>query len=263
MDKTKGYMESIRQRIRSDAFPTAFCAGCGHGILMGAILRAIYELGWDMDEMLFVSGIGCSGWISSPYYAADTLHTTHGRTVAFATGAKLFNPRLRVVVIGGDGDLASIGTNHLVHAARRNTDLTVICANNGVYGMTGGHVTPTTPLGAKTATTPEGNPYRPFDLCRLMAAAGATYVARHTAYHTRALVRILKNALIHKGFSFVEVVSPCPTQYGRRNETPSAWEMMQRLKEDSVSKARAEKMSPKELRGKIIVGEFVREGEDS
>ena len=260
MDKaTKGYMESIRQYIRPETFPTAFCAGCGHGILMGAILRAIYELGWDMDEMLFVSGIGCSGWIPSPYYAADTLHTTHGRTVAFASGAKLFNPKLRVVVIGGDGDLASIGTNHLVHAARRDTDLTVICANNGVYAMTGGHVTPTTPLGARTLTTPEGNPYRPFDLCRLAAAAGATYVARHTVYHTQALVRILKNALIHKGFSFVEVVSPCPTQYGRRNKLPSAREMMQRLKGDSVSKAQADKMSPEELKGKIIVGEFVRE----
>lgn len=225
---------------------------------MGAILRAIYELGWDMDDMLFVSGIGCSGWISSPHFNADTLHTPHGRTLAFATGAKAFNPQLKVAVIGGDGDLASIGTNHLVHAARRNTDLTAILANNGVYGMTGGQVTPTTPLGAYTTTSPQGNPYRPFDLPKLMEGAGATYIARHSVYHVRPLVRILKNALTHKGFSFVEVLSSCPTQYGRRNEMRSPWAMMEYYRDYCVPIQRAKEMTEEELEGKIVVGEFLK-----
>jgi len=225
--------------------------------LLGAILRAIDELGWDMKEVLFVSGIGCAGWIPSPHFAADTLHTTHGRPVAFAVGAKLFNPELRVVVIGGDGDLASIGGNHLIHAARRDIDLTVICANNGVYGMTGGQVTPTTPLGARTATTPTGNPDRPFDLCRLVEAAGATYVARYSVYQVGPLIRALKRALEHRGFAFVEVLSPCPTHYGRRNDLTDAVAMLRDLKERCVSLSRAAKMSPGELRGRIIVGEFV------
>jgi len=147
-----GTTTSVKRMIRQDMFPTPFCPGCGHGILLAAILRAIDELGCDMDEMLFVSGIGCGGWIPSPHYAADTMHVTHGRPIPFATGAKLFNPDLKVVVIGGDGDIASIGGNHLIHAARRNIDMTVICANNGIYGMTGGQVTPTTPQGARTAT---------------------------------------------------------------------------------------------------------------
>jgi len=254
--KDRGTTVSIRKYIRPEVFPTPFCPGCGHGILLGAILRAIDELGLDMDEMLFVSGIGCAGWIPSPHFAADTLHTTHGRAIAFATGAKLFNPELKVVVIGGDGDLASIGGNHLIHAARRNLEITVICANNRVYGMTGGQVTPTTPLGARTATTPEGNLESPFDLCRLVAAAGATYVARHSVYHIRALIRILKRALQHKGFAFVEVLSPCPTQYGRRNELGTPTAMLLSVKDACVTLRKAQEMGEDELRGKIVVGEF-------
>ncbi|MFQ5874531.1 MAG: thiamine pyrophosphate-dependent enzyme [Dehalococcoidia bacterium] len=159
--------------------------------------------------------------------------------------------------MGGDGDLASIGGNHLIHAARRNLDMTVICANNRVYGMTGGQVTPTTPLGARTATTPEGNPDLPFDLCRLVAAAGATYVARHSVYHIRPLIRILKRALQHKGFAFVEVLSPCPTQYGRRNdlETPTA--MLRNLKDTCITLKEAEGMSEDALWGKVVVGEVL------
>jgi 2-oxoglutarate ferredoxin oxidoreductase subunit beta len=247
----------ITSYIRPEVFPTPFCSGCGHGILLGAILRAIADLGWDMDEMLFVSGIGCAAWIPSPHFAADTLHVTHGRSIAFATGAKLFNPALKVVVIGGDGDLASIGGNHLIHAARRNLDLTAICANNCIYGMTGGQVTPTTPLGIRTATTPQGNTEPPFDLCRLVAAAGATYVARYSTYHIRPLIRSLKKALTHEGFAFVEVLSPCPTQYGRRNKLPQPGEMLRLMKEECVSLQRAEKMSEEELEGKTLIGEFV------
>ncbi len=245
---------STLKGLRAEAFSTPFCAGCGHGILMGAILRAVDKVGWHPDEMLFVSGIGCAGWIPSPHFAADTLHTTHGRPIAFATGAKLFRPELKVVVIGGDGDIASIGGNHLIHAARRNIDLTVICANNLIYGMTGGQVTPTTPLGAFTMTTPQGNREPPFDLCRLVLGAGATYVARQSVYHVKALINILARALERKGFAFVEVLSPCPTQYGRRNELPTPWAMMQWLKESCIGVKRALKEGVSE--GQILVGEF-------
>lgn len=245
--------------LRTESLPTPFCSGCGHGTLMAALIRAVSSLSWDMSEMLFVSGIGCAGWIPSPHYAADTLHTTHGRPIAFATGAKLFNPRLKVVVIGGDGDIASIGGNHLIHAARRNTDLTVICANNMIYGMTGGQVAATTPPGAITATTEAGNPDRAFDLCRLVEAAGATYVARSTVYHVVHLVKILKNALQHRGFAFVEVLSSCPTHYGRRNGAASPTDMLNLYKGLCVGLDSASRDSAT-VQGKILIGEFVRGG---
>ena len=253
----KGTTASILKYIRKEVFPTPFCAGCGHGILLGAILRAVDQLELDYSQMLFVSGIGCGGWIPSPHYNTDTLHVTHGRPVAFATGAKLFNPALNVVVIGGDGDIASIGGNHLIHAARRNLDLTVICANNMIYGMTGGQVTPTTPRGAVTATTPQGNPERPFDLARLVAAAGATYVSRYSVWHVRPLIASIKKALQHTGFSFIEVLSMCPTQFGRRNQRPTPAEMLLEYKRNCVTISRAETLSPEELAGKTIIGEFV------
>lgn len=252
-----GTTASIRRMIRPEAFPTPFCSGCGHGILMGAILRAIDELGWDMCDMLFVSGIGCGGWIPSPHYAADTLHVTHGRPIAFATGAKTFNPKLKVVVIGGDGDIASIGGNHLIHGARRNVNLTVICANNSVYGMTGGQVTPTTPHGARTVTTPNGNLERAFDLCPLVVAAGASYVARYSVYHVRQLIHAIRKALTHPGFSFVEVLSSCPVQYGRRNDLSTPTLMLEYYREHCVSIARARTMTQSQLTDRVIIGEFV------
>ncbi len=248
--------DSVRTLIRPEVFPSTMCPGCGHGILMGAILRAVDELGLDMRQMLFVSGIGCAGWIPSPHFAADTLHTTHGRPVAFATGAALFNPDLNVVVIGGDGDIAAIGGNHLIHAARRNLDMTVICANNQIYGMTGGQVTPTTDIGTITATTPRGNEEPPFDLCKLVEGAGASFVARYSVYHIRPLIRTLKDALLHKGFAFVEVLSPCPTQWGRRNQFADPVALLERHKTMCVPKDRAAKMSAEELVGKIVVGRF-------
>ena len=217
-------VRALDHHLRPEVKATPFCPGCGHGILLGLILRKIDALEWDIGEMLFVSGIGCAAWIPSPNYLADTLHTLHGRAVAFATGAKLANPALKVMVISGDGDLASIGGYHLIHAARRGIDLTVVCANNQIYGMTGGQVAPTTPKGSRTATTADGNPYPPFDLCKLVKAAGATYVARGSVLRPRQLMDEIGKALTTPSFSFVEVLSPCPTQYGRRNrlDTPAA-----------------------------------------
>jgi 2-oxoglutarate ferredoxin oxidoreductase subunit beta len=223
---------------------------------MGLILRAIDELKLDMNKMLFVSGIGCAAWIPSPHFAGDTLHTLHGRALAFATGAKLSNPDLCVVVVSGDGDLSSIGGNHLIHAARRNIDLKCICADNMIYGMTGGQVASTTPQGSKTSTTGKGNPYRPFDLCKLVQAAGAGYVARYAVTQPKALIHSLKKAFLYQGFSFIDCLSPCPTQYGRRNQMDRPERMMQDLIRRTISLEDAERMTEEELTDKIITGEF-------
>ncbi|MGQ9858059.1 MAG: thiamine pyrophosphate-dependent enzyme [Thermodesulfobacteriota bacterium] len=243
----------LREEIQS----TPFCPGCGHGILMGTILRAIDALRLPMDRMLFVSGIGCAAWIPSPHFKADTLHTLHGRALAFATGAKLYNPKLMTVVVSGDGDLSSIGGNHLVHAARRNLDMTVICANNMIYGMTGGQVASTTPLGAQSSTTPAGNKEPPFDMCRLVAAAGATYVARYAVVQPVLLQRAIQRGLKHRGFSFIEALSPCPTQFGRRNRLGDPSEVLKALQDSLVSQKEAAKLGPTQLQGKVIYGEFV------
>lgn len=250
-------VRAMEKYIRPGVKLTPFCPGCGHGILMGSILRAIDELKMDMKKMLFVSGIGCAAWIPSPQFNGDTLHTLHGRALAFATGAKLFNPDLCVMVVSGDGDLSSIGGNHLIHAARRNIDLKVICANNMIYGMTGGQVASTTPKGAKTSTTGEGNPYRPFDLCKLVEAAGASYVAKYSVTQPVSLINSIKKALLHVGFSFIEVLSPCPTQFGRRNRVDRPDEMIQDLIRQCILKEEAERLTEEELEGKIITGEFL------
>ena len=247
----------IGEYLRQEVMPTPFCKGCGHGILMHAILVAIDELGMDFGNMLFVSGIGCAAWIPSPHFAADTLHTTHGRPIAFATGAKLFNPELDVVVISGDGDLVSIGGNHLIHAVRRDLDVTVIMANNRVYGMTGGQLASTTPHGRITATTPGGNPERDFDTCRLVLACGAGYAARYSVAEPVKLRRVIKNALQHKGFSFVEAMTICPTQYGRMNKRPVPSQMIEELKSLCISGTRAQVMAGDAPEGKVYVGEFI------
>ena len=223
---------------------------------MNLILRAIDELKLSMDEMLFVSGIGCAAWIPSPNFNADTLHTLHGRAIAFATGAKMFNPKLKTIVISGDGDLTSIGGNHLIHAARRNIDLTVICANNMIYGMTGGQVASTSPLGALTSTTMEGNIYRPFDLCKLVLGAGATYVARYSVTQPLSLIKAIKKSLNINAFTFIEVLSPCPTQFGRRNRYDSPVDMLKVLMENCISRKKAEHLNKEDLKDKIITGEF-------
>lgn len=246
---------ALEKYLREEVAGTPFCPGCGHGILLGLILRAIEGLGLDMQQMLFVSGIGCAAWIPSPNFKADTLHTLHGRAVAFATGAKLANPKLKVMVISGDGDLASIGGNHLIHAARRGIDLTVVCANNMIYGMTGGQAAATTPKGSKTATSVKGNPYAPFDLCRLVKAAGADYVARGAVIRPYDLMEYISKALQVEGFSFVEAVSPCHTQYGRRNRQDSVPEMFDHLRSACAAGTRLDPSKAADM-GAIALGEF-------
>lgn len=249
--------EKIFQMINPQSFPTPFCPGCGHGILMGAVLRAIAELEYDMKKMLFASGIGCAAWIPSPSFYADVLHTTHGRPIAFATGLKVALPHKRVMVISGDGDLTAIGGNHLIHAARRNIAMTVVCVNNGIYGMTGGQVAPTTPLGLRTVTTPFGNPENPFDICELVKGAGASFIARWTTYQPRQIVKTMKKAIQKNGFAFVEVWSQCPVEFGRKTGMGNSVQMMEHYKQNSVTIARAQTMKPEELKGKIVVGEFL------
>lgn len=247
----------LAKYLRPGVDGTPFCPGCGHGILMNAILRAIDELKPDMNNLVFVSGIGCAAWIPSPHFDGETLHTLHGRALAFATGVKLFNPKLTVIVISGDGDLSSIGGNHLIHAARRDIDLKVVCANNMIYGMTGGQVASTTPKGSRTATTTGGNPYRPFDLCKLVEAAGASYVARYSVTQPVALARSIEKALLHTGFSFIEALSPCPTQYGRRNRLEQPADMLEDLMGRCVTNEEAADLTEEERSGKIVTGEFV------
>ncbi len=196
-----------------------FCPGCGNVIVLNSITSAIENLYGTIDDFVFLSGIGCAAWIPSPHIKADIIHTTHGRPITFATGVKLANPDLKVVVISGEGDLAGIGGNHLIHAARRNLEMTVICVNNLVYGMTGGQLSPTTPQGAITRTTLGGNIEYPFDLARLVAYVGASYAARWSTAHKMQLQKSIEKALKkgQKGFAFVEVISPCTTQFTRRN----------------------------------------------
>lgn len=202
--------------LRTDRIPHIWCAGCGIGTVFSSSLIALQGSGIDLKKTVMVSGIGCSGRAAG-YVKLDSYHTTHGRAIPFATGMKLANPELNVVVFSGDGDLFAIGGNHFIHAARRNVDLTVICVNNLNYGMTGGQAAATTPSMAKTTTTPMGNPEQPFSLPLLAFASGATYVARWTILHTRDLTKSIEEALLRKGFSFIEVLAPCPTGYGRRN----------------------------------------------
>ena len=251
------YEHPLAKHIRPSAKTTANCPGCGNGILAQAILQAIDELGLTLDDFVFVSGIGCSAWIPSPSFFGDVLHTTHGRPIAFATGLKVALPEKRAMVISGDGDLTAIGGNHLIHAARRNIAMTVFCVNNGIYGMTGGQVAPTTPLGLNTVTTPFGNAENPFDICELVKGAGATFVARWTTYHPRQIVKTAKKAIQHKGFAFVEVWSQCPVEFGRKTGLGNSVQMMEWFKRVSVSAAKAKSMSPDELRDKIVVGEFL------
>ncbi|MEO0072708.1 MAG: thiamine pyrophosphate-dependent enzyme, partial [candidate division WOR-3 bacterium] len=207
----------------------------------------------------FVSGIGCGAWIPSPHFRADTLHTLHGRPVAYATGVKKMNPELNVVVISGDGDLAAIGGNHLIHAARRNVPITVICANNNIYGMTGGQLSPTTPKNSKTMTTMTGNPEEAFDLCKLVKSCGAKYVVRYTVFHTKPLIKAIKTALSANQFAFIDVISPCPTQYGRRNQLLTLFDMYSDIKTRVVHYNSLKELKPEELSGKIIIGEYYDE----
>jgi len=216
MNNNRSPKHPLDNILRIDRIPHIWCPGCGIGTAFSSSLIAIQSAGTDLANTVVVSGIGCSGR-GAGYVKLDSYHTTHGRAIPFATGMKLANPELTVVVFSGDGDLFAIGGNHFLHAARRNMDLTVICVNNFNYGMTGGQAAATTPNLAKTSTTPLGNPETPFNLPLLAYASGATYVARWTMLHTRDLTQSIGEALARKGFSFIEVLVPCPTGYGRRN----------------------------------------------
>ncbi|MCK4547271.1 MAG: 2-oxoacid:ferredoxin oxidoreductase subunit beta [Candidatus Eisenbacteria sp.] len=236
-------------------FPHIWCSGCGHGIVLKALLRAIDRLELRKDNIVMVSGIGCSSRTPG-YVDFNTLHTTHGRAIAFATGVKMAKPEMNVIVVTGDGDATAIGGNHLIHAARRNIDLTVVVFNNYIYGMTGGQGSPTTPRGMKASTLPFGNIEQPFDVCHLAAAAGAAYVARATAYQARLLDKFIERGIRRKGFALIEAMSPCPTSYGRKNRLGDGATMLRQLKETSVKITEAEKMTPEELVDKIVVGTF-------
>ena len=239
-----------------EKLPTMWCPGCGNGIILQSIIRAIDEMGLDHQKIVFVSGIGCSSRAVN-YLKFDCMHTNHGRAIAFATGIKMANPDLKVIVLTGDGDCASIGGNHLIHACRRNIDLTVICMNNSNYGMTGGQYSPTTPLGYQTKTSVYGSYEPPFDLCDLTKSAGATYVARCAAYLPVQMKDIIKKAVSHHGLSFVDCASDCPSLFGRLNRMGDAAQMMLNWKDRLVSVRQAEKMSKEELQGKVVWGEFV------
>ncbi len=230
LDQAKTPFE-IRDYIRQQLFPHFMCPGCGHGIALRALLWAIHDLGIAKDDLAIVSGIGCSGRIGA-YIDANTFHTTHGRPLAFATGLKLARPDLHVIVITGDGDCLAIGGNHLIHACRRNLDITCLMLNNEIYGMTGGQVSPTTSSDRYTTTTPEGN-YEPvFDACKLAQGAGAGFVGREITLQTPSLKNLIQQGIVHPGFSFLEVISDCTEIYGRKNDLGESAEMVLSQKAD-------------------------------
>ncbi len=257
LEAESGLDNPVRPYLRTDRIPHIWCPGCGIGTTVNAFAHALTAWGQALDRLAVVSGIGCTGRVAG-YLNLDSFHTTHGRAIPFATGLKLANPGLKVVVYSGDGDLTAIGGNHFVHAARRNMDLLVICVNNFTYGMTGGQVAPTTPLGPTQTTMPFGNFEEPFNLPFLADACGAVYVARWTVYHVRQLAKAMTEGLRKKGFAFIEVLSPCPTLYSRRNRLGDGVDQVKYYKEQSVIKHGA---STKDIglgyQGAIVVGTFV------
>ncbi len=234
-------------------FPNVWCSGCGIGIVMSALIRAVDRMELDKNEVALVSGIGCTGRMPV-YLDFNTMHTTHGRALAFATGLKIAQPKLKVIVIMGDGDAVAIGGNHFIHAARRNIDLTAIVVNNSIYGMTGGQYSPTTPIDSRATTAPYGSIEQPMAICDLAIAAGASFVARSTVFHAVELDRIFEQAIRKVGFSMVETVSYCHTTFGRINKLGTPVDMMRRIKETSVNQAVAEKLTPEERATKIVRG---------
>ncbi len=243
--------------LRIERLPHIWCPGCGLGIILGCFLRALLKSGLALDKTVVVSGIGCTGRVAG-YIKLDSFHTTHGRAIPFATGLKLANPELKVVVFSGDGDLVAIGGNHFIHAARRNIDITVLCANNFNYGMTGGQFGPTTPLTARTTTSPIGHIEESFNIPYLAAASGAVYIARWTTAQVHQLEKAITEALLKRGFSLVEAISPCPTYYGRLNNQATGLEQMEYYRRSSVIKPG---INPRhagiELNGQITIGKFV------
>lgn len=242
--------------IRTDRIPHIWCTGCGIGTVFSACLKAMIASKIDLQKTCMVSGIGCTGR-GAGYINLDSFHTTHGRAIPFATGLKLGNPELNTIIFSGDGDLLAIGGNHFIHAARRNIDMTVICVNNLIYGMTGGQVAATTPINAKTTTTQVGNPDAPFNLPLMAWASGATYVARWTMLHTRELTACIETALLKSGFSFIEVLAPCPTNYGRRNKE-SSLETLKLYRDNTIIKNNADPVElDVDFKKGVVLGEFV------
>jgi 2-oxoglutarate ferredoxin oxidoreductase subunit beta len=247
----------MEKLLRMDRIPHIWCPTCGLGTTVTALATAIDQLKLDYDNIAVVSGIGCTGRVAG-YMKLDSFHTTHGRAIPFAVGLHIARPDLKTIVFSGDGDLVSIGGNHLIHTARRNVDMTVICVNNFIYAMTGGQVAPTTPLTARSATSPYGNYEHPFNLPRLAASSGATYVARWTALHIRRLTQAIAEAITKKGFSFVEVVAPCSTLYARLNKLGTGLDLMKFYHDNSVIKHGADVNELDiDFQSKIIVGKFV------
>jgi len=247
----------MERLLRMDRIPHIWCPTCGIGTTVTALAVALEQLQLDLNNVAIVSGIGCTGRVAG-YTKLDSFHTTHGRAIPFALGLHIARPDLKVIVFSGDGDLVSIGGNHLIHTARRNVDITVICVNNFIYAMTGGQVAPTTPITARSATSPYGNYEHPFNIPLLAASSGAVYVARWTALHVRRLTVAIKEALTKRGFSFVEVIAPCSTLYARLNKLGSGLDLMKFYHDNSVIRHGAD---PKEVnidyQSKIVVGKFV------
>jgi 2-oxoglutarate ferredoxin oxidoreductase subunit beta len=250
--------ETLQKLRKNKKFPTIWCSGCGIGVVMGALIRAIDHLGLDNDNVALVAGIGCTARMPV-YMDFNTLHTTHGRALAFATGLKIARPDMKVIAIMGDGDALAIGGNHFIHAARRNLGITALVVNNAIYGMTGGQYSPTTPLGGRATTAPYGNVEPPFPICDLAVAAGATYVARSTVYHALELDKYLAEAISRDGFSVVEAVSYCHTTYGRLNKLGTAADMMRALKDNSIPQSSLDRLTPEEKAAntKIVRGKFI------
>lgn len=247
---------SVYDYIKAKQFPLFTCPGCTHGTVTNAFVRVADELKLDKDKTVIVCAIGCAGRIPT-FLDFGVLRVTHGRALAFATGVKLARPDVQVIVMMGDGDALAIGGNHFIHAARRNIDITAIVCRNEIYGMTGGQYAPTTPRGAFATTAPYGMLEPPFDTCKVAEGAGATFVARSDAYHVTHLHKMMKKALQHKGFAVLEVLTSCPTQFGRRNKLADPVKMLERLREVTVMKEQADRMTPEELEGKFVIGEFV------
>lgn len=237
--------QTLHKLRKHKKFPTIWCSGCGIGIVMGALIRAIDRIGLDNNNVALVSGIGCTARMPV-YMDFNTLHTTHGRALAFATGLKIARPDLHVIAIMGDGDATAIGGNHFIHAARRNIGITTIIVNNNIYGMTGGQYSPTTPHEARATTAPYGNVEYPMPISELAITAGATFVARSTVYHAMELDKYIQDAILKDGFSLVEAISYCHTTFGRMNKLGTAADMMGLIKENSLSRTAYDKLSPEE-----------------
>jgi 2-oxoglutarate/2-oxoacid ferredoxin oxidoreductase subunit beta len=245
---------SIDKFLRERFMPHIWCAGCGHGTVLNGLIRAYEALGLSRNEIVMVSGIGCSSRITG-YVDVHTMHTLHGRALAFATGIKLSKPELNVIVPMGDGDALSIGGNHFIHAARRNIAITALVMNNRIYGMTGGQYSPLSGYGTAATTAPYSNIDPSFDVVSLATSAGATFVARTTTYHVNEMVEILQQAILHDGFSVVEIFSQCPTYFGRKNQIGDAVDMLKQFKEGTVAIGAPAKQQTPEL---IERGIFVR-----